>query len=472
MKEDCCRRAELAKRAVKEMHVEIIEPLKELIAEHKAKLKCAATSLHKADLKFYNAREDLEKLKTQYLNAYKIFDDSVETYDSIIIRLKASLDKQRKLNKKLTELFTNCKEAEKKYITFIYTAKGARVEYINEAGAVLAIYQKIEEERVNSLKEKLENYYKKLGTLGEKMKAVTDNIYSKSVPGISSSKEISRIVETFATEKHEIEPIEFTHAVSKHEDILKKFNALYVKANSPVISDLEEFKIAGADFNPEEADNLMHICKSMLDDSWNAADISPIRLSEFKEIVKTVKGRRQFCEALSEFRAKGIFILPIKAYKLVAELLNIVLDETDNNYDISNALQILILSQTYYARVIKEAKYLEKIYLQQSIQDHPLWKKVSFWEQAIRMSVEGEKPVVASYAESEEEKTLRNQSMIFGRLGTFGYNMQQFGLDQETCEKVIFRYAEEAKLSEDMLPGLKVRLGESVANDCAGEEEC
>eukprot|EP00826_Nyctotherus_ovalis_P023881 TRINITY_DN1838_c0_g1_i6.p1 TRINITY_DN1838_c0_g1~~TRINITY_DN1838_c0_g1_i6.p1 ORF type:complete len:456 (+),score=135.84 TRINITY_DN1838_c0_g1_i6:403-1770(+) len=453
------------------MHVETIEPLKKLIGEHKTKLKHAAISLHKADLKFCNAREDLEKLKTQYLNAYKTFDESVETYNSMIIRVRASSDKQRKLNKKLTQLFTNCKEAEKKYITFTYSAKGARIEYINEVGAALDIYQKLEEERMNLLKEKLGDYYKKLAILGEKMKAVTDNISSRSIPDISFSKEISRIVETFATEKHEIEAIEFAHAVSRYEDILKKFNTLYVKANSPVISSLEEFKIAGDDFNAEEADNITQVCKSILEDSWNAADISPIRISEFKEIVKTVKGRRQFCEALSEFRTKGIFIIPIKGYKLVAELLNIVLDEADNNYDINNALQILILSQTYYAKAIREMKHLEKIYLQQSIQDHPLWKKVSFWEQAIRMNVEAEKSVVASYIESEEEKTMRDQSMIFGRLGTFGYNMQQFGLDQETCEKVIFGYAEEAGLSEDMLPGLKVRLGENVANDCAGEEE-
>jgi len=447
----------LTKKVLEEINLEIINPIKALLDFHKEHQKQAQSSLHNADLQFYEMKDELEKLKIKYLSAYKTFDDSVEAYDSMIGKVKVNSEKQRKLNQKLTQLFAGCKEAEKKYMIFAYSAREKRVDYIDAVGAILNGYQKLEEERINSFKEKLEVYYKKLVMLGDQIKEITEDVYNKSLVKLSVEEEIPKIIKIHKSETHGIDQIDFVQAPIKHEDIVKKFNSLYVNENNYFITNKEELKIPVSDFNLEEIDKTAQLCKSILDDYWNSIEVSPERLSEFKEIIKSARGRKHFCEALSNFRVKGIFTIPKKTYSHIANLLNFVLDETDKDYDINNTLQILILSQTYYTKFEKD-NFLEKIYLQQSIQEHPLWKKTTFWEKAIGMTTDADGSIAISYKETEKEKRAREQSMIFGRLGTFGYNMLQFGISKETCEKIIFEYAERVKLDESMMPSLRVRV--------------
>ncbi len=480
LKADCEHKAALAKKFVDEITSEILEPLRTLLSEHKARQKQTDATWNTVETTYQDKKLALERSKAAYFTAYHNFDEGIQSFDGSPDRGKMSPEKRRKLQQRITQLLITCKNGEKEYTNTVYVAKDARIEYIKGLSYVLDMHQRFEEDRLGQLQEKLRMYYAKSVEL-HKQKMETEAKYGESVEKISAGKEVEKIVAAVGSSSKKIDDIVFTRAKSKYEDIIEEFSRQFSKGDSIANFNFEDVlnqkKIDETDSFGEDPNGttgtfsagasptkLQRTLKGVLADCWNSTEHSAEKLAEFKEIIKTVNGRKLFSECLNFYRTQGLFSIPPKAFNSVAGLLKVVLDETQKADDIESALRMLILSQTYYTEITGKSGRLERVYIQQSIQSHPIWAGKEFWEKAIRAGIQEEKEQIVSHKESEAERDLRIQSSVFGKLGTFAHNMVQFGILQEAVETIIFAHAKENGLGPEFVIALKVRFLVEVEN--------
>ena len=87
------------------------------------------------------------------------------------------------------------------------------------------------------------------------------------------------------------------------------------------------------------------------------------------------KGRHLFSKSMNKYRINKIYCLEKTAYRTIVELLRIVLVEVQKVQDIESAMSCMIFASTFYYR----GGGPDKVYLHNSIMDHPFWKKIDFW---------------------------------------------------------------------------------------------
>ena len=119
----------------------------------------------------------------------------------------------------------------------------------------------------------------------------------------------------------------------------------------------------------------------------------------------------------------------------------------------------MIMSQTFYTDIkIVAGSSENKWYLQAEVQKHAFWKNKEFWERAIKEGIIEEAQGIEGKTVSEEEKVDTVNQIVFGKLGTFAYNMMHFGLDKPIVEERIFAIAKEKNLPTPFIHALKVLI--------------
>lgn len=129
-----------------------------------------------------------------------------------------------------------------------------------------------------------------------------------------------------------------------------------------------------------------------------------------------------------------------------------ILDETLKERDFESAKFCMILSQTFYK--IGTDPNSPRIFLQEAIEGHELWKQTEFWEGIIKYSVNEEihnqRAYTAYVAESAEDKQMRIQSIGFGQLLSFTFNMLSFEISKEKVRDTINSFCKQYKIPEEM----------------------
>lgn len=456
LQHDCARKAKATELFIAAVQTDVIDKLREMLGEQKLRQRVAHTTWHSAEAAYYSHLQELKGVERSNAEAYKNFDEAVSSYDST--HDKMSPDKKRKLDQKICQLFLASKNTDKKYTTVIYRIRTARLDYIKGLGHVLDMHQKLEEERFNSLTEQIKIFYDKSLEMGREMLRVTEEESANSMEGVSLEKELRHIIEKYSSEEKEIKAIPVTRPKSKYPELFKKFEDYHLKDSNLASVTLDTIKSAMLNSTEVIKDEIPQVFRQILHDCWTSGETSSERMNAFKELIKSSKGREEFCEALNYYRAKGIFSIPQSSFGSVANLLTLVLNEANQVNDSSNAMRVLILSQTYYSEVIGKSNKMNKVFLQHKIQSHELWSKNEIWEGAMGLEEDEGTALSEAFEESKEEKHVRLQNLVFGKLGTFAHNMIQFGNRREIVEEIILKNAEKAKLSPSLLSGLKVAL--------------
>jgi len=443
---------------------EIIEPLKAILLDHKDRQKHTDATWNVVEMTYNDKKRELEKAKSAYFSAYKSLDDGIQSYETMPDKAKLSIEKKKRLTQKINQLLLACKTSEKLYTNNAYNAKDGRLDYITGLSYVLDKHQTFEEDRIKIFQDKLKLYYAKSCDQFIK-KLELERSCAKSVEIISKEGEIENIIKKYQSEMRKIEDISFVRATSKNEGILKQFDIHYSKGESVDKFDYEATKTTVSQLKETDLSNIspgtskiQRIFKSILADCWTGTDISEEKMAEFNISIKTTQGRKAFCESLNFYRTQGMFSISVKACSVLSKLLLIVLNESQLANEIESALRVLILSQTYYTEFpSKTGSSLDRVYLQQSIQSHPIWAEKEFWEKAIRSRIQELKDQFKTeQLETQSEKDLMIQSSAFGNLGTFAHNMIQFGIPREIVEKLIYQHAKENGLTIECTESLKV----------------
>ena len=178
--------------------------------------------------------------------------------------------------------------------------------------------------------------------------------------------------------------------------------------------------------------------------------ITDEEVDEIEKLMDKKENRVIFIQKLSQFRTRGIFELPEREYKILSILFNKIVKIIENNIDYDSAINIIILSQTYYIN-----KNGQKEYLQKQIMNNSLFKTQKFWEMYANYSITRELSncIIGENAEDHDiEESYSN--IVFAQLIPMADNMIDFGLDINIVESIILPIVKKYKFSQELTESL------------------
>jgi hypothetical protein len=183
--------------------------------------------------------------------------------------------------------------------------------------------------------------------------------------------------------------------------------------------------------------------------------IPPITDEEVEEIdIMLLKKQNRviFFQKLSQFRTRGIFEIPEREYNILSRLFNKISKLVESEKDYESAINIIILSQTYYT-----VRNNKKEYLQNILMNNEYFKTKKFWENFIRYSID--KEIISSKKSDEingvinqdEKETEENYSnIVFAQLVPLNDNMIDFGININIIEEIISPIIKQYKISQEL----------------------
>lgn len=147
-----------------------------------------------------------------------------------------------------------------------------------------------------------------------------------------------------------------------------------------------------------------------------------------------------------------MFTLDEKSFTFLGELLLRILDETFKEKDFESAKFCMILSQTFYK--VNADPNKPRTFVQEAIESHEIWKQIEFWEGIIKYSINEEihnhRSFHNYYNESHSEKQMRIQSIGFGQLLSFSFNMLSFEIGKEKVRDLIKNFSKLYKIPDEL----------------------
>ena len=147
-------------------------------------------------------------------------------------------------------------------------------------------------------------------------------------------------------------------------------------------------------------------------------------------------------------------------FEIFSKFFNHILNDIKEDDDVFSAKNIIVLSQTYYTK-----ENDKKIYLQEDVKNHDIFKNINFWEKLFNFFIEKETQKYKNSKDINEinenniEDNNNNYSKIaYGQIMTICNNMIEFGLNKNDIYKVIEPKIKYYKLDEDLINNIKCVL--------------
>ena len=186
-----------------------------------------------------------------------------------------------------------------------------------------------------------------------------------------------------------------------------------------------------------------------------SSQIPKITDEEVEEIEKKLEKKQNrviFIQKLSQFRTLGIFNIPEREYNILSRLFNKIAKTVESDEDYDSAVNIIILSQTYYF-----TKNNNKIYLQNAIMNNEFFKSKKFWETYVNYSIDKEIALSKQTdeknginTENNKENEEKYSNIVFAQLLPITNNMIEFGLDVNIVEEIIVPIIKQYKISPEL----------------------
>ena len=179
-------------------------------------------------------------------------------------------------------------------------------------------------------------------------------------------------------------------------------------------------------------------------------NISDSEVNDLIGLLNNEKNINKFFLMLNNYRATGCYETSERAYNILINIFNLVADYLMKNNDITIENLIIILSQTFY--ILKDG---EKIYIQDNIKNHPLFKSLQFWENQIMTRIEKHIENTKNDLKkmnlivSEKDMQRRLDDIILSQFVPISSNMRDFGLLNEFILKIANNLFEKYNTKEE-----------------------
>ena len=159
-------------------------------------------------------------------------------------------------------------------------------------------------------------------------------------------------------------------------------------------------------------------------------------VNDLIELLNIHENRIILLQKLSDYRARGKFILCEQDYEFLSKIFNIMSDQIKKDNDYHTAEMVIILSATYY---IEDGK--RKKYIQESIKSNRIFKDKNFWEEFLCYSINKEimKTLNVDQKVKEDKKNsdYKYSNVVFSQILTLIDNMYEFDVDYNTIKDVL-----------------------------------
>ncbi|GAB5370805.1 hypothetical protein AAMO2058_001524800 [Amorphochlora amoebiformis] len=384
--------------------------------------------------------QQLENLKAQGLEdssnsaKHSALTRKTQTYKSTG---KALLERSKQMKREFDQ-------ADNKYVTSVKACREFRAKHDSALTTVLRGLEKTERARINAVREGVRRY---LGVEGEMSKKLLVSFQSVGAiaESVDSNDEINFFITVHKTGK-QIRPYpEYIHFPS-HEDVLfrEKFELQdYMKKH----------KISREDkANTEQAKKLSVETRAIIKNALKDSKLDSKAMTRLDSILTSKSGRAAFAATLNHHRNHGFdnkmnHEISIQSFEILSTLMIRFLDHAYKEMDTAPAQLVMIMSQTFYKTEPKEGESKSsdtRIYLQKRVKEHDIWRSTRFWEEAFFQSLaramKRDSRVSAArwHTNKEQEEAMdRRKKVLFGQLGAFAHNMQEFGMPVGPTEKFI-----------------------------------
>ena len=187
-------------------------------------------------------------------------------------------------------------------------------------------------------------------------------------------------------------------------------------------------------------------------------ELTSHEVNDLIELLKIHENRIILLQKLSDYRARGKFILCQQDFDFLSKIFNIITDQIKKDNDYHTAEMVIILSATYY---IEDGK--RKKYIQESIKPNKIFKDKNFWEEFLCYSINKEimKTLNVDQKVKEDKKNsdYKYSNVVFSQILTLIDNMFEFEVDYNTIKDVLNPKISYYKLND----GLKKTIEDVIA---------
>ena len=147
------------------------------------------------------------------------------------------------------------------------------------------------------------------------------------------------------------------------------------------------------------------------------------------------EGRRAFINKLNDKKNAKEFLVPSCSFGLICKLATSLLDRIYENNDVTNAKQIMYLSQYFYEETLGHKTFMHQILLTHQLwEDHKLWTNLII--SSVFLEIESDAKICSEDLTSANQ-TLKLRPVVFNKITNYITQMKIFMLDSLTIEKVL-----------------------------------
>ena len=347
---------------------------------------------------------------------------------------------------KITTALKNAKEKEKKYINYIKDTNIMQEEYIEIKKKNLNQFQSLEEELGLNLKDSLRKYVIfKISYLRNLQYDLDKKV--KLIENINIRKDIFDYIMKNSTNARPPEKCEY---VNYKFDIGNNYINYKSNKDKEIINEVKayisnSFNIKNAkEIMEKKNDNLINI-ENLANKAFNDTNFNFEEKKHINNISELKRSRRYLLEQLNKIRIKNKLNLGENAFNNIGEILKSLLLGLNKeiNTDFKSYKLIIILSTLLYKN-----KNNTRIFLQNYLEDIPIWKNKNFWEKIIQYEIIEEMTRQKKFnlfnlpKENKDNKIKRIQSIAKSCINTYLYHMISCNVDYNTINDLIVFFSD------------------------------
>ena len=409
--------------------------------------------------------KEIEKLKLSFMTNITFVEENIHKFYKKKSKSQLNLsqmDSNHELDlDQINSYIQKTKKIEDEYITNISLVKNAEKSYIDIGDESKKKSRKILCQLANSLKELISDCMQLLSN-SFKLPLSEIDTYLKDLISLDEYSKFDEIIQNSYQKDNKLKPINPEKYTLKffqqknNNNINSTSNGLqemdFVQEEEifmTIKKMMENFDLLEKNkFNLKlEEENLrckyltlkiLSLAPSNKLNTNNVPNITPEEVEEIDEMLTKKQNRIIFIQKLSQFRTSGNFEIPDNMYNILSRLFNKIAKMVESEEDYESAVNIIILSQTYYI-----TKNNDKKYLQNSIMNNAFFKRKKFWEAFLNYLINKE-------IDEKNGKSTDNTNIAFAQLISMINNMIEFELDVNIIEEIIFPLIEKYKISPEL----------------------
>ena len=409
--------------------------------------------------------KEIEKLKLSFMTNITFVEENIHKFYKKKSKSQLNLsqmDSNHELDlDQINSYIQKTKKIEDEYITNISLVKNAEKSYIDIGDESKKKSRKILCQLANSLKELISDCMQLLSN-SFKLPLSEIDTYLKDLISLDEYSKFDEIIQNSYQKDNKLQPI------NPEKYTLKFFQQKNNNNNNSTNNGLEEMDFVQEEeifmtikkmmenfdlleknkFNlklEEEKLRCKYLTLKILSlapsnklNTNNVPNITPEEVEEIDEMLTKKQNRIIFIQKLSQFRTSGNFEIPDNMYNILSRLFNKIAKMVESDEDYESAVNIIILSQTYYITKNNDRKYL-----QNSIMNNAFFKRKKFWEAFLNYLINKE-------IAEQNGKSTDNTNIAFAQLISMINNMIEFELDVNIIEEIIFPLIEKYKISPEL----------------------